>query len=658
MTVSAAEPSSQHLLRVELIDLVGGGRNVTFQAGLNLVRGDITTGKTTLIRLIRALLGSIPRHLPPETENVRALRGRVALGARTWNIYRPMVSTAETPVEVAVVGAENDEDTLAMRLPAAGAGGYGEFLLGQLGLPIVSVPRARREPTNELSPVTINDWLLYCIVTGDELDTQVFGHRDPFRDLKRRWVFEIAYGLYDEELANLAARLRRIDLEIRASESEAEVIRQFIAGTTLGKPDELAADLVALEERLTQLNSLAEGLQTASRGEPGGEIASVRTAVLAARQQLDQVRADIRNHEAQLQDLSDLLKQLASLSKRLTRSIVADEWMVDFDFVVCPRCGQDVDQHRAHSPICYLCEQPEPTNAPDREALIREQDRVTYQIAETHQLIDERSATLRGLHDGEARAEDELAEASTRLDELTSEFVSARATELQSVASELATSKANIEWTRRYLSVLNRQADQSSHLDTLKAQKAEIEDEIDSHRTSVTLAEENIGALEKRMVDYLTRLHVPQLGELLTVKINRDTYLPEVSTRTFDELSSQGLKTLVNVAHALAHHTVAIDRGLAMPGFLVLDGVSANSGTEGLEGERIVDMYRLFDEVAQDYGERLQLIVVDNDLPSELSEELADSIALTLSQADRLIKAPSPADPETVDEPGGEGDLG
>ena len=80
-----------------------------------------------------------------------------------------------------------------MRLPAAGAGGYGEFLLGQLGLPIVSVPRARREPTNELSPVTINDWLLYCIVTGDELDTQVFGHRDPFRDLKRRWVFDTSH---------------------------------------------------------------------------------------------------------------------------------------------------------------------------------------------------------------------------------------------------------------------------------------------------------------------------------------------------------------------------------------------------------------------------------------------------------------------------------
>lgn len=133
---------------------------------------------------------------------------------------------------------------------------------------------------------------------------------------------------------------------------------------------------------------------------------------------------------------------------------------------------------------------------------------------------------------------------------------------------------------------------------------------------------------------------MPQLDDLLTVKINRTTYLPEVSTRTFDELSSQGLKTLVNVAHALAHHTVSIDRGLDMPGFLILDGVSANSGKEGLEGDRIVDMYKLFQEVADEYSDQLQLIIVDNDLPPEVADELSDAIALTLSQQDRLIGGP------------------
>lgn len=371
MTDQPSEQAAHHELRVDEVELIGGARTVTFRPGLNLVRGDITTGKTTLIRLLHGLLGSIPSSLPPETSAVRALRGRLLLGTQTWNVYRPMVTSKEAPVEVASAQAADDGPGFAVRLPAAGQGGYGEFLLAQLALPIISVPRARREPTNELSPVTINDWLLYCIVTGDDLDTQIFGHRDTFRDLKRRWVFEIAYGLYDEELANLSANLRRVDLAIRASESEAEVIRQFLAGTTLGKPEELGAQLASQDARLLELHDQTRQLQASSSAEPGNEIAQMRAAVLDARHRLDTAREEIRLHQSQLRDLADLQRQLTSLSKRLTRSIVADEWMVDFDFVVCPRCGQDVDKHRTEPPICYLCEQPEPTTAPDRDSLIK-----------------------------------------------------------------------------------------------------------------------------------------------------------------------------------------------------------------------------------------------------------------------------------------------
>jgi len=560
-----------------------------------------------------------------------------------------MAAANDTPVEVASIPTQGGEEGLAVRLPAGGQGGYGEFVLSQLGLPIVSVPRARREPTNELSPVTINDWLLYCIITGDDLDTQVFGHRHPFRDLKRRWVFEIAYGLYDEEMANLAASLRKIDLQIRATESEAEVIRQFLAGTTVGKPEELQTQLTIQQERLVTLHEQSRALHSKTTAtEPGDEIGRTRTALLNTRQELDIVRAEIRQHRAQLRDLGELQRQLTGLSKRLTRSIVADEWMVDFDFVVCPRCGQDLDQHRTNAPICYLCEQPEPTSAPDRTGLIREQDRVTYQIAETDQLVAERTKTLNELL---LRGDDlagELASISSRLNNLTQEFVSAQAAELQRLAAETATVEADIGWIERYLTIIDRQTNQSDYLDGLRAKKVEIEEQIESHGTNVATADENIEALEKRIVDYLTRIHVPQLEDLLTVKINRTTYLPEVSTRSFDELSSQGLKTLVNVAHALAHHTVAIDRGLNMPGFLILDGVSANSGKEGFEGDRVVDMYKLFDEVADEYREQLQLIIVDNDVPAEVVEEMNDKIVLTLSQEARLIESGDRANADTA----------
>jgi hypothetical protein len=80
------------------------------------------------------------------------------------------------------------------------------------------------------------------------------------------------------------------------------------------------------------------------------------------------------------------------------------------------------------------------------------------------------------------------------------------------------------------------------------------------------------------MLEHLQELNIrPAAG---TVGRDQPHQLPAGGVgRTFGELSSHGLKTLVNVAHALAHHTVAIDRNLSMPGLLILDGLSPQGGS-------------------------------------------------------------------------------
>jgi hypothetical protein len=120
----------------------------------------------------------------------------------------------------------------------------------------------------------------------------------------------------------------------------------------------------------------------------------------------------------------------------------------------------------------------------------------------------------------------------------------------------------------------------------------------------------------------------------LTAAINQTTYLPEVTGRPFDELSSQGLTVLVNVAHALAHHTVYLDHELPLPGLLVLDGLSNNVGHEGFDLERRDDTYRLLMEEVEKYTGRMQVIAVDNDVPAFAS----NAVVLTLSPENRLIR--------------------
>jgi hypothetical protein len=629
--------AAAHVLQIDRIELVGGGRTVSFGPGLNIVRGDITTGKTTLVRLLRALLSTVPRNLPPEVASVRFLRGDLRLGGAEWRVLRPLTTTRDTPVELAKRNSQTGDLDEAVRVPAAGReASYSRFLLERLSLPLVSVPTARQEPTASMTPVSAADWLGYCIVTGDDLDSQVFGHLQPFRDYKRRWVFELVYGLYDVQTAQVQAELRGLQMRLDATRRETEIVDTFLTDTPFADRGDLLESLLHRQEQLAAAE--AQQAELAGTMTADSDVTVVREALLAATADRDGLREEHRNLTHQLADLEDLRKQLQSQSARLTRAIVADEWLVDFEFVVCPRCGAGVDDHRADTGHCYLCLQPQRlVGAPD--ALLAEQDRVMSQLQETDMVLDNRRALLEQVDERIGQADDAVGRLSAELDHRTASFVSARASAIRGHAEQLAAVLADIDRLREYLQLFDRRDTRVADQDAMATRIEELQAEIDAAELSQTDADEHIAALERRLLDYLEELHIPLLSDLLTVRVSGPTWLPHVSNRSFDELSSQGLKTLVNAAHALAHHTVAIDRGLPLPGLLVLDGLSANAGREGFDGARIEDLYRLLDRVSREYEGLLQIIAVDNQLPAAVVADLEDRVVLTLSQKDRLIQA-------------------
>jgi len=244
----AGRPARDHVLQIDQVDLVGGGRSVSFSPGLNIVRGDITTGKTMFVRLLRALLGTVPGRMPPEVAQVRYLRGRVTLGSSQWLVVRPVTTTGDAVVELARRDPSTGQLDEAVRVPATGGdGSYSRFLLERLSMPVVSVPKARLDPLAAMTPISATDWLGYCIVTGDELDAQVFGHLNTWRDQKRRWIFELVYGFYDRATAVLAADLRHVELRLDSLERENEIVAKFLADTPFG--DRALLEQVLAERR-------------------------------------------------------------------------------------------------------------------------------------------------------------------------------------------------------------------------------------------------------------------------------------------------------------------------------------------------------------------------------------------------------------------------
>lgn len=81
-------------------------------------------------------------------------------------------------------------------------------------------------------------------------------------------------------------------------------------------------------------------------------------------------------------------------------------------------------------------------------------------------------------------------------------------------------------------------------------------------KTRQDVSEQRIRALEENFEASLSALAVPRFSEQPRSALDRKTYLPIIDGRRLDDLSSQWLQTLVNVAYAIAHQKTAIELGL------------------------------------------------------------------------------------------------
>jgi hypothetical protein len=100
--------------------------------------------------------------------------------------------------------------------------------------------------------------------------------------------------------------------------------------------------------------------------------------------------------------------------------------------------------------------------------------------------------------------------------------------------------------------------------------------------------------------------------------IDRDTYLPVVNDQPFESMqaSGGGLATSVNLAYSLTLLTSGLDHAdVLVPSLLVIDSPRKAFGNNPSDRQRAAEIYSRFRTLADAYGDRLQLIIADNDPP-------------------------------------------
>jgi energy-coupling factor transporter ATP-binding protein EcfA2 len=619
-------------LRIESIRLVGAERYYQFAPGLNIIVGSIATGKSTLQRCMRGLLGSGLENFSHEAKRaITSLAGELLIGDQKYDVIRPFTTTRTAIVDIAG-NAENHRFPV-LQLTENYALTYGSWLLQKLDLPLLEVSAAPTQPDSSTTPVTINDYLMYCTLQQGEIDNNVFGHTDAFKNIKRKYVFEILYGKYSIEIARLRDDLRAVALELRRLQDQTKIFQEFLAGTPFENQAQIEKERHDTANLLRDIESQAMNQAEQSQRVSGSS--KLRETIQGLDSEISDSERQFKAETDSQEQLNRLLLQLQNQSKRLTRSIVADELLVDFDFLVCPRCGSSLETHETSAEICYLCKQEIPTNQISKEDLIKEQDRLERQIDETHQLIGIRKNAISRLQEQLRTKNQERDQIAKELDFATRSYVSEQASHIAETASRRGELRERLRSLDDILQLFVRFSEAQQRIAKLEAQKRSIEAQIDSAMSSLDNFEERVRYLEEEFRKILNQFKRPLFPDPGITGIDRNTYLPKLDGRRFDELQSQGLKVMVNVAHALAHQLTAFKFGLKLPNILFIDGLTGNMGYEGLDQERIESIYQYLISISQQFSEQLQIIVVDNSIPAIAKQ----FIKVELGEDNKLIPA-------------------
>lgn len=619
-------------LRIEHIALVGTTREASFEPGLNVIQGGITTGKTTLMKLLRVLTGAGIPTLPPEVrQNVSALAGTLLVGDERVDVVRPLKTTTTAKVDLATASGK------ALRVPAlqpdrTSDTTYGRWLLAQLGLPDLRVPTAPSKPDSDTSALSINDFTLYCRLSQDGIDSSVLGI-DVNQNVKRRQVFEVLYGIYDARTAALEAERREVIDELRTLRAGAQSFERFLADTPWDNRAALEQQRSTARARLNELDDAqSQEAAAAHRTDRAGQLRA-EAQRLDSELSAEQTAAD--RDATSVIELQELLAQLETQSARLTKSIVAGSRLYDLDFEVCPRCASRVEKGRADAEHCYLCLQ-EPQAPISRQDLIGEQERIVAQITETEELIARRRQAAEESAARVAALAGRRAEVGAELDRHQRDFVSDHADQIAARVRERAELDATLRRVDDYLSLYARLDASATRIAELEQRERELDAEIEQARSVEVGARERIDQLEQRFGNFVEAFGTPRFPGDPRAGIDLKTYNPILNGRSFEQLSSGGLKVLTNLAYALGHHVTAVDLGLPLPHLLLIDGVTKNVGRDEYDQARVDAVFDVLLYISDNYGEQLQIIVAANDVPAQA----AHTVRLTLTETDRLIPAP------------------
>jgi DNA repair exonuclease SbcCD ATPase subunit len=369
-----------------------------FHRGVNIIRGDNSSGKSTITHFIFFVLGGAFNDWVPEAKKCSVVYAEVEMNGATLTLKREIVipETKEGNQKI------NDKICISFFWGALLEGlnppidkhwqkfeyntieskkSFSNVIFENLDLPIVKGD----------NNITFHQILRLLYIDQDSPTSSLFLYEQFDSQITRETVSDLLLGVYNQELYDKKKRSVVAEKEFENVKRELKITEQFFSDPLTLNPSHLLAkienkqkEIYFKEEEIIAIKSKSKQVLYEEKTQLEFQILNDKS--IHQRKTVNNLEEEIKTLSYEIEDSEFFIDTLLSKIKALKNSIQTRDFLGKFPLEYCPECLTKLKPNENHL-TCKLCKEPIDESYGVIQARKMEQE-ISFQINESKSILE------------------------------------------------------------------------------------------------------------------------------------------------------------------------------------------------------------------------------------------------------------------------------
>lgn len=614
--------SNRPSLIIQKLVLSGTSKNyeANFEAGLNIVRGAMDSGKSTILHMINYCLGGSNRKILYDEvrTKVRLIFLQLSLNGQIFTLERQLLDP-KAAVKVYASNYADREEVFPQFMAADSQGSMpdgwlSDFILESLGIARVKIKESSRNSDADEDRLSFRDLMKLTFLKQTDVGS------DGLLDYKNKPIFfknvnvqKFVFNVHDEQLSNLKTQRSLETAILNELRSNEKTISTFLSDV------KIPLDRFTAGERIDEAKSKIQELDDATQ-RLKNDLSFSTQASLVLRQTIISLKSEL---DAKTLSIDLAKKQIDSFAK------LKSTYRLEYDNLQYSKLARPhLSSINAGTTVsCPLCT----SQLPLSTEVIPEEDIATLERSLKNRLAGLDTSIKNSLEKIE-NLKSEVAQLESSINQNTQIFDQSNIASISPLIAMIeASEKSKIEahlslsQLKRNLSIYNK--------------FTEIKDKIRNKQSVIDNLNDAIATVEGGLVDlnnviselsgiFKSYMENSAVQNIHSISYNKFFTANFRGISYYDHLSG-GVKTVTSIGMYLARFLYTLNHKSNLPPFLMIDTPGQNIGRKRSADDTSVSDPDVWEKIYQQLLDAVehaeekeipcQIIVVDNDFPDILS---------------------------------------